>query len=96
MELEVLLVGFAVVGCRSWVGKGVINKKSDGEGAERCGLVVGGIVEDQRICRVESDRSLLKVVKREGAELFDWVSKMVDTSGAHRGELGWLCGGSEG
>ena len=96
MKLDVLLVGFAVVGCRSWVGKGGINKNSVGKGAERCRLVVGGIVEDQRICRVESGRSLLKVAKREGAELFDWVSKMVDTSGAHRGELGWLCGGSEG
>ena len=59
-------------------------------------MIVVGIVEDQRICRVENSRSLLNAVKREGAELFDWVSKMVDTSGAHRGELGRLCEGSEG
>ena len=87
---------FAGVGCWSGVGKDVVGKTSVGKGAGHCRWVVGSIVKYQRIRQAESGMNLLKVVKRGGAELCDLMGKMVDTSGAHRGELGCGAEGQKG
>ena len=79
------------VGCRIRVGKGIVGGSSVGKGAGHCRWVVGSIVAKPRVAGI-----FWKVIKREGAELCDLMGKMVDTSGAHRGELGCGAEGQKG